>query len=104
MRVDVLDQIAVETLAVADGCLETHRRLHEVEQILYALFLEARLLCKLRLRRLTVELLCELPSRAQEAPHLLGDVNGKADRAALICERTGHGLADPPGRIRRKLV
>ena len=38
------------------------------------------------------------------AAHLLGDVDGQTDRAALVGERARHGLADPPGRVRRELV
>ena len=55
-------------------------------------------------RRVAVQLLRELAARALRAAHLLGDVDGKADRAALVGERTRHGLADPPGRVGRKLV
>src|SRR5256885_66629 len=66
VRVDVLDQIAVETLAVADGCLEAHRCLDQIERVLHALLLEARLLRKLGLRWLTVELLRELAARAKQ--------------------------------------
>src|SRR5207302_1322689 len=90
--------------AVTDGCLETHRRLDEVEQLLHALLFEARLLRKLRLRWLTIELLRELPPSTQQTAHLLGDVNGEPDRAALVCQSARHGLPDPPRRVRRKLV
>ncbi len=36
-------------------------------------------------------------------PNLFGDVDGQADRAALVGERTGDCLANPPGRVGRKL-
>ena len=55
-------------------------------------------------RRVAVQLLRELAARALHAPHLLGDVHRQADRAALVGERAGDRLADPPGRVRRKLV
>ena len=46
--VRVLDQVAVEALAVADGSLEADRILDELEQRLHALDREAALLRDLR--------------------------------------------------------
>ena len=38
-----------------------------------------------------------------DAAHLVDDVHGQADRPALVGDRAGHGLADPPGRVGREL-
>ena len=72
---DVLDQVGVHALAVADGRLEADRILDEVEQLLHALLGEAALLRELLLRRLAVELLCELAARAHEPTNLVCDVD-----------------------------
>ena len=65
---------------------------------------EARLVGDLDRRRLAVELLGEHATGALDAAHLLGDVHRQSDRAALVGERAGDGLANPPGGVRRKLV
>ena len=100
----VLDQVGDHALAVADRRLERDGILDEVEQLPHALRGEAGVHGDLVDRRVAVELLRELAARALRAAHLLGDVDGKPDRAALVGERTRHGLADPPGRVRRELV
>ena len=91
-------------LAVADRRLEAHRILDEARAGRAPSPRAARLLRELRERRLAVELLRELAARAQQPAHLLGDVHGQPDRPALVGERAGDRLADPPGRVRRKLV
>src|SRR5919197_458291 len=101
---DVLDQVRIHAFAVADRRLERHRILDEIEQLLDSPFCKAALRGELRVRRLAVQLLRELAARAHEAPNLVGHVNGKPNRTSLIGERTRHGLADPPGRVRRELV
>src|SRR5215208_1239259 len=66
LRMDVLDQVGVHALAVADGRLEADRVFNEVEKLLHALLGEAAFLRELGLRRLAVQLLCELAARAHE--------------------------------------
>ena len=100
----VLDQVAVERLAVADGRLEADGILDEVEQLLDALLGKAAFVGELFRRRIAVQLLRKLAARAHHPAHLLGDVDREADRAALVGERAGDRLADPPGRVGRKLV
>ena len=102
-RLRVLDHVAVEALAVADGRLEADRVLNELEQLADALGREAGLLRDLLMARIAVQLLREHAAAAGHAPYLLGDVHGQADRPALLGERARDGLADPPGRVRRKL-
>ena len=54
-------------------------------------------------RRVAVELLTERPARPGDLAHLVGDVDGQPDRSALLGERAGDRLANPPGCVRRKL-
>src|SRR5262249_31787770 len=54
--------------------------------------------------RLAVQLLRELTARAHEPANLVRDVDRKSDRPALVGQRARYCLADPPGRVRRKLV
>ncbi len=100
----VFDQVAVETLAVADRRLERDRVFDELEQRADALGREAALLRDLGQQRLAVELLRQLAAGAHHAPHLLGDVDGQPDRPSLVGERARDRLADPPGRVGRELV
>ncbi len=102
--VDVLDQVAVEALAVADRRLEADRILDELEQVAHAVLLLPDVLRELGEGRLPVELLGELAAGAQQAPHLLGDVHGQPDRSPLVGERARHRLPDPPGGVGRELV
>ena len=50
------------------------------------------------------ELGAELALDAADAVELLDDVHRHADRAALVGQRAGDGLADPPGGVGRELV
>src|SRR3954468_5481312 len=59
-RVHVLDQVAVEALAVADRRLEAHRVVDQLEQVADLRRRQPRLVGELQLRRLAVQLLCEL--------------------------------------------
>ena len=68
-----------------------------------ALEREAGVLGDLLDRGVAVQLLRQLAARALRAADLLGDVDGQPDRAALVGERAGDRLADPPRRVRRKL-
>jgi hypothetical protein len=99
----VLDQVAVEALAVADRRLQRDRLLDELQQVRHALGREARLGGELLDRRLAIQLLGEHAALAEHAPDLVGDVDGNANRPALVGERAGDGLADPPGGVGREL-
>ena len=50
-------------------------------------------------RRLACELGAELSLRAADLVELLDDVDGHADRPALVGDRARHCLPDPPGRV-----
>src|SRR3954453_9747467 len=103
LALHVLDQVAVEGLAVADGRLERHRVADQLEQLGDALARMARDAADLLERRVAVERLRERAARALHLAHLLGDVHRQADRAALVGERAIDRLADPPGGVGRKL-
>ena len=104
LRVDVLDQVAVVALAVADRGLEADRVLDQLEQVAHLLLGEAALLRDLAEQRLAVQLLGQEPAGAHHAALLLGDVHRQADRPSLVSERAGDRLADPPGGVGRELV
>ena len=103
--VRVLDQVAVEALAVADGRLEADRILDELEQRAYTLDSGSRSPWR---SPAAVGSRFSFWARTRRArmtsPHLLGDVDRQADRPALVGERPRDRLADPPGRIGRELV
>jgi hypothetical protein len=54
--------------------------------------------------RLAAETLHQLPLDVHDLVQLLDHVDGDADRPRLVRDRARHGLADPPGRVRRELV
>ena len=104
-RVRVLDQVAVQALAVADGRLEADRVLDELEQLAHALRREAR--SRPRSRRASGRGSASARGcrrDAHDAAHLLGDVHRQPDRPALVGERARDRLADPPRRVGRELV
>src|SRR3954451_752908 len=78
--------------------------LDELEQRLDLLGRETGFLRDLEDGRIAVELLSQSAPRAGDAAHLVGDVDGEPDRAALLGERARDRLADPPRRVRRELV
>jgi hypothetical protein len=100
----VLDQVGVEALAVADGRLEADGVLDQLQQLVDALDGEPALGGELLGRRIAVELLREDPAGTEDTPGLLGYVDGKPDRAALVGQRARDGLANPPGRVGGELV
>ena len=55
-------------------------------------------------RRLAPEFLHQLPRRADELVDGLDHVHRDADRAGLVGDGAGDGLANPPCGVRRKLV
>ena len=77
--------------------------LHEVEELRDAQRGQIRLGRDLVERRVAAELLAERAPGPLDAAHLVGDVDGQADRPALLGQRALNGLANPPGRVRREL-
>ena len=74
-RVDVLDQVAHHALAVADGCLEAHVVLDEVEELGDPERREIGLGGDLLERGIATQLLAERTARPLNPPNLVGDVN-----------------------------
>ena len=105
LGVDVLDHVAVHRVAVADGRLQADRDPRRGRAARCTRLTSKPLsFGDLLGQRLAVELLGEDPAGAHDAPHLVDDVDGETDRAALVGDRACHRLADPPGRVRRELV
>src|SRR5262249_58314640 len=95
VELGVLDQVAVETLAVADGRLEADRVFDELEQLRDALRREAALFRDLLEDRLAVQLLRE---DAAGPPHLWPpprDVYGGPRAGAHVCQPTAGSPPDP---------
>ena len=98
------DEVAEDgVLAVADGRVEARRRTRRGPHLEHLLHGERRLVGDLVERRLAAELRPQLPVCAVDLLQALHDVDRHADRARLVGERTGDGLADPPRRVRREL-
>src|SRR5439155_17876516 len=85
-------------LLVADGLLERDRCLSGALDRVDLLRGDARGLGDLLGGRLAAQLGGELALAAAVLVRLLDDVDGDADRARLVGERTRDRLADPPGR------
>ena len=103
LRAQVRDQVGDTRVAVADRGLEADRVEDELEQLLHALGGDVELGGDLLERRIAVELLPEQPPCLRHLPNLVRHMDGKADRATLLCECARDGLLDPPRRIGREL-
>src|SRR4051794_6033002 len=104
LGVDVLEHVAVDRVAVADRRLEAHGILDEVEELVHAFHLEPALLGDLMRERFSVQLLREDAAGTHHPADLVDHVDRQANRPALVRDRARDGLADPPRRVRRKLV
>src|SRR5690242_4847593 len=103
-QVLVGDEVAeLRLVLVADRLLERDGRLRAAADVLDLVRAEVEVLADLGGRRLAAELGAELALGADDLVQLLDDVDRHADRARLVREGTGHGLADPPRRVRREL-
>src|SRR4051794_39452063 len=101
----VCEEISELALVVGTNRLvERDRRLGCPERLVDVLNREAGGLGELLLRRLASELHLEPARGPAELLLPLDDVDGHADRARVVRDRALHGLADPPGRVRRELV
>ncbi len=90
-------------VVVADRLLERDGNLRATPDLLDLVRRHLDVARDLVHERLATELGAELPLRAHDPVELLDDVDGHADRAALVRDRTRDGLADPPGRVGREL-
>src|SRR5207237_1674171 len=98
------DELAeLRLLLVADRLLQRDRRLSGALDGVDLLGIDARDLGDLVGRRLAPQLGDELALGAPDLVELLDDVDGDADRARLVGQRTGDRLADPPRGVRGEL-
>ena len=94
----------VRVVPVADGRLQRDRLLRHLEHLADAVHAHAHFGGGLLVRRLAAELLHQLLLDAEQAVDRLDHVDRDADRAGLVGDGAGGGLADPPGRVGRELV
>ena len=88
---------------LADGLVERHRGARGLADDAHLLDRQLRLGCDLVLVRLALQAEHQRALGAVDLLEALDDVHGEADRAALVGERAGHRLTDPPGRVGREL-
>jgi len=94
----------VAVLLLADRRFEGYGLLGDLEHFPHLLEGELHLVSDLLGGGLAAELLHEVAGRADQLVDRLDHVHGDADRARLVRNRTGDGLADPPGGVGGKLV
>src|SRR5512133_775808 len=90
-------------LVVADRLLERHRRLRAPPDRLDLGGVELELVADLPGIGFAPELGAQLPLRSHDLVQLLDDVDRHPDRPCLVGKRPGDCLANPPGRVGRKL-
>ncbi len=99
------EEIAELTLVVGThGLVQRDRSLRCAKRLVDMLNRQSGRLGELVLRRLAPELDLEPACGAAELLLALDNMNGNANRARVICNRTLDRLANPPGRIGRELV
>src|SRR3954464_12489119 len=101
----VLDEVAeLGLVLLADRLLERDRLLGHAQDVAHLARRALELLGDLVWRGLAAERLHELALDVHDLVELLDHVHRDADRAALVGDRAGDRLADPPRRVRRELV
>src|SRR6516164_3095986 len=88
----------------ANRCLERERLLGDLQRLAYLFERHMELLGKLFRRRLTTDLVQHLPTRTHDLVDDLDHVNGYADGARLIRERSADRLSNPPRGVGREFV
>src|SRR4051812_210260 len=101
----VLDEVAeLGLVLLADRLLERDRLLGHPQDVAHLARRALELGGDLFRRRLAAERLDELALDVHDLVELLDHVDRDANRPALVGDRSRHGLADPPRRVRRELV
>ena len=95
-------QMAVFLLA--DRRLQRDRLLRHFDDLPHALRRDLHPLADLLARRLSAILLDEPSADTHQLVDRLDHVDGNADGAGLVGDRSGDGLANPPGSVRAELV
>src|SRR5712692_3569083 len=88
---------------VADRLLQRYGRLGAAADVLDLVAAQLEIAADLRRARLAPQLRTQFPLGPDDLVELLDDVDGHANRARLVGERTRHRLPDPPGRVGREL-
>src|SRR5215211_8009940 len=101
----VLDEVAeLRLVLLADRLLERDRLLGHAQDVADLARRALEFARDLLGRGLAAERLHELALDVHDLVELLDHVHRDADGAALVGDRAGDGLADPPRRVRRELV
>ena len=102
MIFDEITQVAVVFLA--NRRLETDRLLADLDDLAHLLRADLHLLSDFLGRRFAPQVLQQTAADANQAVDRLHHVDGNTNRAGLVSDSTGNGLANPPGGIRAELV
>src|SRR4051812_10726038 len=101
----VLDEVAeLGPVLVADRLLQRDRLLGHAQDVAHLAHRAVELGGDLLRGGLAAQRLDETALHVDDLVQALDHVHGDADRAALVGDRAGHGLADPPRGVRRELV
>ena len=101
----VLDEVSeLDAIVVADRLLQRDGLLRHAQDVAHLARAPAQLAGDLGGRGLAAQRRQEPAFGVRDLVELLDDVNRDANRAALLGDRAGDGLADPPGRVGRQLV
>ena len=100
----VFDQVReAEVLLLADWLFQGNGVLTDPLELAHSFDRELRPGGDLLDRRLTAELLGQLPLGAHDLVDRLDHVDWDSDRAGLVCDGPCDGLADPPSGVRGEL-
>ena len=101
----VLDEIAeMRIFLFADRSLERNRLLRDLQDLAHLGHRNVHALGDFFAGRLAPKFLHELAAGAHQLVDRLDHVHRNANRAGLIGDRAGDGLANPPGRVGREFV
>src|SRR5205823_5221516 len=101
----VLDKVTqVTILFLTDRRLQAHRFLADLDDLTHLLRTNLHLCSNLFGRGFTPQVLQQATTNTDQAIDRLHHVYGDTNRARLVSDSTSDSLANPPGRIRTKLV
>src|SRR5438874_2370634 len=101
----VLNKVAQVTIIfLANGSLQAHRLLADLDNLAYLLRANLHLLGNLFRRGFTPQVLQQATTNTDQAVDRLHHMYRDTNRARLVSDSASDSLANPPGRIRTKLV